>query len=223
MSGRRWTDEEKEFLREKWGCLTRERIAKKIGRTPLSVSQMATKLKLGPWKDNTNMLKVKDLVAALGYTVYGNSYLIFRFKKLGCPIVYRKRIMFINIDSFWEWAEENKKELNFAKFKNGALGKEPNWVEEKRKADMLNPANKRTNRIWTPEEDRLLIAKVKSNKYTYRMLSNDFNRTDAAIKRRLNKLNVPYRPIPSDNLGEWSKEEKEKAISLRKKDIVLFL
>lgn len=126
------------------------------------------------------------------------------------------KVEVVDIEEFWKWAEKNKSELNFANFNDGVLGKEPSWVKEKRKADQMNPAKVNVKKRWSKEEDNLLIAKVKSNTYTYKMLSEDLSRTETAIKRRLMDLNVPYRPIP-DGGRTWSKVEENKAIILKEK------
>ncbi len=80
----------------------------------------------------------------------------------------------------------------------------------------MNPAKVNVKKRWTKEEDNLLIAKVKSNTYTYKMLSEDLSRTETAIKRRLMDLNVPYRPIP-EGWKPWSEEEENKALTLKEK------
>ena len=68
--------------------------------------------------------------------------ILIQLKKLNIPLVKVVRCQskeMVDMRKFWEWAEENKKQLNFAKFEKGALGKEPDWVDEKRKLDYKNP------------------------------------------------------------------------------------
>ena len=118
------------------------------------------------------------------------------------------------MDVFWKWAECHKQLLNFARFEKGNLGKEPSWVEEKRRADKSNPSKVSHNRAWSKEDDTLLISLTKTCKYTYKDLASRFNRTEAAIKRRLKDLNVPYRPVPLDNHVKWTDEEDNLMINL---------
>ncbi|MGU9138531.1 hypothetical protein [Clostridium perfringens] len=218
MAGRIWTEEDINYLEEKWGVVSVDVIAKKLNRTILSVRKKASYLKLGKWIDNIQYIKFKDLIIALGYSRSGYCYLKKKLKDLDFPILIKKvskmKIEVVDIEEFWKWAEKNKNELNFANFNEGVLGKEPNWVKEKRKADQINPAKVNVKKRWTKEEDNLLIAKVKSNNYTYKMISEDLFRTESAIKRRLINLNVPYRPIPEE-WKLWSEEEENKAITLR--------
>lgn len=220
MAGRKWTEEEVVYLEERWGVVSIDVIAKKLNRTVGSVRKKAYYLKLGKWIDNIQYIKFKDLIIALGYSRSGYGYLKKKLKDLDFPILVKKvskmKIEVVDVEEFWKWAEKNKNELNFANFNDGVLGKEPSWVKEKRKADQINPAKVNVKKKWTKEEDNLLIAKVKSNNYTYKMISEDLFRTESAIKRRLIDLNVPYRPIP-EGWKSWSEEDEKKAIILRKK------
>ncbi|XZI50808.1 hypothetical protein ACSXD3_12960 [Clostridium perfringens] len=220
MAGRIWTEEDINYLREKWGLVSVDVIAKKLNRTVISVRKKASYLKLGKWIDNIQYIKFRELIMALGYSESGYCYLKKKFKLLNFPMISKKvskmKIEVVDIEEFWKWAEKNKSELNFANFNEGVLGKEPNWVKEKRKSDQINPAKVNVKKRWTKEEDNLLIAKVKSNTYTYKMISEDLFRTESAIKRRLMDLNVPYRPIPEGG-KPWSEEEENKAIMLREK------
>ncbi|MDC4243513.1 hypothetical protein [Clostridium perfringens] len=220
MAGRIWTEEDINYLREKWGLVSVDVIAQKLNRTVISVRKKASYLKLGKWIDNIQYIKFRELIMTLGYSESGYCYLKKKFKLLNFPMISKKvskmKVEVVDIEEFWKWAEKNKSELNFANFNEGVLGKEPNWVKEKRKSDQINPAKVNVKKRWTKEEDNLLIAKVKSNTYTYKMISEDLFRTESAIKRRLMDLNVPYRPIP-EGWKPWSEEEENKAIMLREK------
>ena len=217
---RTWTDEECSFLEEKWGVFTIPTLAKILGRSIGAVKQKANRMGLGTHLENREEITFRNLLEALGYSRY-NSYLVNRLRKLDFPFVYKasikKKFRMVKIDEFWKWAEKNKCEINFAKFPKNALGKEPKWVDEKRRADLMNPSKVNPRRKWTKDEDRLLIEKVKSNRYTYQMLSRDLNRTECAISRRLLYLGVPYRPIPQDNHIKWTVEENLKMIELHKR------
>ena len=143
-----------------------------------------------------------------------------KFENHNIPIkkmkIIDKSVKMVNINEFWKWAEKNKEILNFADFEEGALGKEPLWVKEKRNIDKnsLNKINR--NRLWTKYEEQLLISKVKSMRYTYEELSKEFNRTEGAIKSRLNKLQTPYRPLERDRHIIWTEEENNTLLQMYK-------
>ena len=215
-----WTSEEVEFLRESWGNFSIPYICKALGRSKSAIQNKVTRLGLGYHFNNGNLITFNQLITALGL---GSSYTLLRdkYSKAGLNIIYKtvntRRIAKVDLDHFWKWAKDNKNILNFSKFEKGALGKEPTWVEEKRKADRLNPTKISHNRVWTKEDDNRLISKTKSCRYTYKDLAKELNRTENAIKRRLIDLGVPYRPIPLDCHTKWTTEEKENMIELHKK------
>lgn len=215
-----WTSEEVEFLRESWGNFSIPYICKALGRSKSAIQNKVTRLGLGYHFNNGNLITFNQLITALGL---GSSYTLLRdkYSKAGLNIIYKtvntRRIAKVDLDHFWKWAKDNKNILNFSKFEKGTLGKEPTWVEEKRKADRLNPTKISHNRVWTKEDDNRLVSKTKSCRYTYKDLAEELNRTENAIKRRLIDLGVPYRPVPLDCHAKWTTEEKENMIELYKK------
>lgn len=221
MGAKNWTKEEIEILEDKWGTVSIPQIAKVLNRTVHSIKCKAYKIGLGTFIDSGEYVTFNKFTKAIGYDgSYG--YLEKRLLKLEFPIKHKKSIKMnykvIYLMDFWKWAEQHKQDISFAKFEKGMLGKEPKWVEEKRKADLTNPSKLNHNRKWTQAEDNLLIEKTKSCKYTYKDLAKDFNRTENAIKRRLYDLAVPYRPVPLNNHIKWTEEENKKMFELHSKD-----
>lgn len=215
-AGKAWTTEEMDYLENKWGRVTVSYIAKKLRRTETSITLKAQRMKLGS-RLAGEYVTFNELLTALGLQ---GSYSWLRDKyinKNGLPAKRKGKYLIIKIDDFWKWAEQHKQILNFCHFEENMLGKEPEWVKEKRKADLSNPRKVNNNRPWTKEDDALLIQKTKSCRYTYKDLSKDLRRTENAIKRRLYDLGVPYRPIPMDTHVKWTDEENNKMIELYKK------
>lgn len=216
---KKWTQEELDFLEEKWGVLSKKLIAKKLNRSLNSVIVKAVRLGLGGYINARDEITLNLLINTLGYK---NSYswVSKKFENHNIPIkkmkIIDKSVKMVNINEFWKWAEKNKEILNFADFEEGALGKEPLWVKEKRNIDKnsLNKINR--NRLWTKYEEQLLISKVKSMRYTYEELSKEFNRTEGAIKSRLNKLQTPYRPLERDRHIIWTEEENNTLLQMYK-------
>lgn len=220
MHKKKWTEKEIMYLEESWGTISIKGIAKKLKRSEGAIINKARKLKLGSFVDAGDLISLNQLLIAIGQ---GNSYSWVKEKYInnGLPVVNKlisnKRVLKVKLEDFWKWAEKNRNIINFARFEKGALGVEPSWVEEKRKADSMNPSKHNSNRPWSNADDILLISKVKLCRYTYKDLASEFNRTEAAIKRRLYDLNVPYRPVPLDTHIKWTDEENEKMIELHEK------
>ncbi|HJI85499.1 MAG TPA: hypothetical protein OIM16_09685 [Oscillospiraceae bacterium] len=123
---------------------------------------------------------------------------ISRSSKTNFTVVY--------IDEFWIWAEKNQYFLDFSKLGRYQLGPEPDWVSQKREADILrNSFIKATP--WTNREDNLLKELLIKQKYGYKELSQILCRSEGAIQRRINDLNIKYRPLKADNHQKWTESE----------------
>lgn len=215
--GRTWEQEELDFLEDKWGILSISAIAKKLNRTTTSIQIKANRLGLGTFIDSAEYITLSKFIQALGYK-QGYTYTCNRLIKLGLPVKKKKivsrNIKIVYLDDFWKWAEEHKNDINFAKFEKGDLGLEPEWVEEKRKADLSNPSKITHNRVWTKAHDNTLISMCKSQRYTYKDIARELNRTENAIKRRLIDLGVKVRPLYLNNHVKWTDEENKKMLEL---------
>lgn len=214
-----WTPEEIEYLEESWGNRSIQAIADKLGRSFAAVQLKSRSMNLGSSRLGGDGIGLAQFAIAIGVDAK-----TIRERWIGQYGLKTKKIKLtqrtlrkIKLDIFWPWAEKNKLILNFARFEPGALGKEPDWVAEKRRADQLDPSKKNWNRPWTADEEQMLIAHTKSCKYTYQDLAKAFNRTEKAILRRLGKLGVPYRPNYQDCHVKWTQDEINSMHELRSK------
>lgn len=217
---RPWAKEEVDYLESHWGEKSITQIAKYLNRSINGIKCKAVRLELGRHIHSGDYITLHQLLIGLGLgSNYG--YLTMRLKRDGFPIHYKKSInkgyAIVYIDEFWKWMKNNKQKLSFARFEKGALGKEPNWVDEKRRADLKNPARVNHNKPWSTKDDNKLIFMCKQNRYTYKDIAKELNRTEGAVKRRLHDLSVPYRPIPLDNHIKWTAEENQRMIELHEK------
>lgn len=217
---RNWTKEEVEYLQDNWGDKSIKAIANHLNRSVNAIIVKAQRLELGRHIDAGDYVTYNQLIRALGYTG-GSGYLTKRLKRDGFPMHYKasikKKYAVVKLEEFWKWTKDNKQKINFANFPKGALGKEPEWVDDKRKADMKSPSKINHNKPWTKEDDNKLIFMCKQNRYTYKDAAEELNRTQSAVKRRLYDLAVPYRPVPLDNHVKWTFEENMKILELHRK------
>lgn len=138
---KKWTDDDVNSLCEMWGNSSVERICTKLERSKSSVIQKVNRLKLGAFLDNSIYITKHQLFVALG--INSDSYKNVSWLKnrgLKTHKVKRGKQTFnmILIDEFWEWAYENMNFLDFSSFQRNSLGKEPKWVDEKRRKDIKN-------------------------------------------------------------------------------------
>ena len=117
----------------------------------------------------------------------------------------------VDIDEFWDWAEQHKELIDFSVFEENILGLEPQWVKELRKG----PGVYNTNyKVWSAAEDEKLKRMLLQYKYTYDDLRKEFDRSYSSIKSRIIRLNLKERPIRNYE-KQWQDDEIEILISMK--------
>lgn len=207
--GRNWTKNEIAYLTERWGSVSADAIARKLGRSVSAVTQKACKLQLGAAAMNGDYITLNQLLIAVRGTNAGGGYIVESWcKKRGLPHhekrIVRKKVRIVYLDEFWQWAEKNRSFIDFSKFEPLSLGEEPAWVAEQRKKDYQAFAIQRKD-PWTAEDDSRLIMYLKKNRYGYAELSEMLRRSAGAIQRRCQDLGLKERPVKADNHGDAAK------------------
>lgn len=209
MGTKKWSIEEVEYLEEKWGMTSIPSIAKHLGRSINSVKNKAYKLGLGRFIHQGEYITLHQLITAIGQK-QNYSYLNERLERDGFPIKYKiminEKVKVIYIKEFWEWTKINQSKIDFSNFEENMLGPEDEWVKVKRKNDKLKKKTFKTT-PWTEQEDRRLEQELNKYKYSYKELSEMFNRTEGALQRRICDLGLKARPIKANNHIKWTKEE----------------
>lgn len=214
---RKWTSEEEYYLQDKWGEVSIKGLAKTLGRSENAVIVRAQRLGLGAHLHADHRVTVNQLILA----VYGGKQqggrTLNRWIENGLPVkkhkVKNSTFKVVDIDDFWKWAEQNKEIVDFSRMEENVLGKEPEWVKEKRRIDKREKFN---TEPWTPAEDNKLIQLLDRYEYTYHDLSHILNRTEGAIKRRIYDLGLVQRPVRNENRS-WTEEETTKLLEMKAK------
>lgn len=209
-NNRNWTQAEIDYLEEKWGTVSVPHIAEELGRSDTAVVKKAQKLNLCAWYESGDYISVNQVFLALfGHKVYSYNSISW-FQNRGFPVQYRKMrndtVKVVNLDDFWKWAEENKQFLDFSRFEEYDLGKEPSWVKQKRREDVERRYKVKTT-PWTPLDDEMLRSLLRKNKYTCMELSAKLRRTEGAIIRRISELKLKERPVKMSKNNPWTQEQ----------------
>lgn len=210
MPGKRWTKEDEAYLEDRWGNTSIKAIANRLERSENAVIVRAQRIGLGAFLEAGDYVTWNQLSIALGYGAADTYKMKSWVRNRGFPIrtkrVKNNTFRIVYLEEFWEWAEKNRSFLNFSKFEPYALGAEPEWVEEKRKQDILSERQYRKT-PWTKSEDHRLEILVKKQRFSYREIAEKLNRTEGAVMRRLLDLNIKDRPLRADNHIKWTDRE----------------
>lgn len=204
-----------EYLENNWGLKSVSTIAKNLNRSISSIVVKKNRMKLGAFLDNGAYITVNQLFKAIGREG-GTGYVLYNWIKKGLPVKNKKVLnnsfKIIYLDDFWKWAKEYRMHIDFNKFKENALGFEPDWVKEQRKADIAFSKYKVTP--WTKKEDSQLESLLKLFKYTYRELSLQVLRAEGGIKKRINNLGLSIWPLREPPNSKWTDEEINVVVSM---------
>lgn len=214
--GATWTREEVEYLEDRWGVASIKAISKNLGRSINAVKLKAQRIGLGDARYHFDGITLNQLMTALDKS-YSSS--VSWIKKYGLPVKTKifaneHRVKVISYSEFWKWAEQHKELLNFSKMEVGILGSEPEWMVEKRRADMMRSQKTKRAEKWTVREDQLLRQMVSQKGMTYPKLASFFNRSESAIKRRLHDLEIKLRPERLNNHIKYTLEDVRKLIDM---------
>jgi hypothetical protein len=209
-SNRNWSQDEENYLSDKWGTVSVKSIAKYLNRTEGGVINKAERMKLGSFLGNGEYVTWHQLLIVIG--IEGGSGYKNRswIKNRNFPIHTKKvrecsfKVVYIN--EFWKWAEKNQSFIDFSNFEENSIGEEPRWVKDKRRHD-IEVNRKYIKTPWTKTEDERLKKLLKDYKYTYDDLSKMIRRTTGAIQRRVCDLKIKERPVKADNHIKWTDEE----------------
>lgn len=208
-----WTDEDVAYLEENWGKLSMAVLMKKLGASRRQIGFEATALGLGRWLDSCEFITLAQFAQAIGVD---RRLCERRLIAMNFPIEHKQfdkvSYKLIDVDAFWKWAELHQDVFSFRDFPRGALGKEPAWVDVKRRANIRN--HTKGNSEWSSTDEVLLKSMLKANRYTYADISDRLQRTELSIKKHIETLGLTERPIRKPR-RPWTREEDETIKTMR--------
>lgn len=185
-----WTHEEEATLRDKWGEISADQIAKRLKRTKTAVIVKSKRMKLGAFKDRGEMLTASQVATLMGVDFHTVSD--YWMKKCGLP--FRKiaardvrKFKYVHMDALIKWLHNNPDKWDSRRVELFALGSEPDWLKEKRTRDNSIPA--RSRQKWTPIEDAALISMFRKG-CTGKEIAASMGRSEAAIRHRIQRVDM---------------------------------
>jgi hypothetical protein len=213
VGSKRWTKEEIAYLSDNWGLVSKNTIANNLNRSLYSIEVKKNRLKLGAFLESGEYVTLNQLFIALGRGSAHTYSTISWIKNRNLPVksktVGKCKFRVVYLEDCWKWAEKNRSFIDFSKVEENILGKEPKWVKEQRKADLLKKS-KIIATPWTKKEDTYLHNLLKMFKYSYSDLSKRLHRSEGAIQRRICDLGLKERPLRESSHSIWEEWQLEK-------------
>lgn len=209
---RNWTPDDREYLEDNWGTLSMGTLMKNLNRSEAAILIKVHRWGLSAFLDSGDYVSCNQLSHALGYGNWNGYRATSWVKNRKFPVrtkrVNNNSFKVVYLTDFWKWAKQNQSFLEFSRFEENVLGKEPQWVKAKRKRDIHRAQQvNTTNRPWTKSDDDRLRHLLRQHKHSYFELSTMLNRTCGAIQRRCCDLNLKERPVKADNHTKWTQQE----------------
>lgn len=196
-SPRTWAKEDKQYLKENWGQISTDTIAKKLKRKHTAIMQQAHKMKLGSLYKITDNISLSDFCA---YTGISRDRITRTLINQGFPLetqrlTPKRKIYTINIEKVLEWMEKHQDLFDGSKVSEDLFIPEPKWLKEKRRNDRTNKVNinyqvKKTQ--WT-ENDISLAISLLTMGYTQDKIAERLNRSKLAVQVMLSKHDQAYK------------------------------
>lgn len=185
---RRWIQEERDFVEEKWGLWTVSRIAKALNRTDYAIIRFAEKNKLGSmYKDMYLTTEQIGKMFRVDSTTV-NRYWIQKYGLKAVKMALKERRYWrVKPEDLYEWCKNNQDKWKASHLEKYALGYEEEWLEEKRKKDSDILIKKQGSQWTTKELIKLqeLIDEGKSSREISEILNRSFYSVRRQRQRRL--------------------------------------
>lgn len=137
---RRWNEEDDLLLSDLWGTKPIEYISKKINRTTQAIINRASILGLGSQiSNNYEGLTIQDISDLF---LVNRNTILTSWVVLGLKLSFRKRsnnstYSYVTIEDLFDFLKVNQNIWDSRLLEKNILGKEPEWLLEKRKQDNL--------------------------------------------------------------------------------------
>lgn len=192
---RRWTEEERNYVIENWGDVTVSYMAKKINRSEGAIVRFGEKNKLGSMykKSYISTIEAAEIISVDQTTIIrwiNECGLKAKFKALKTRRKYQ-----IDIDEFRKFLKSNQNLWKSNDLEEYALGKEEDWLKEKRKKDN-DIIIKKQGSLWTTKEVHIMNKLIEEGK---------------TLKEIAVVLNRTYKSVRAQRQRELDKSKKERA------------
>lgn len=186
---RRWTDEEKDLVMDKWGIWSISRLAKAVNRTEYAVVRFGEKNGLGSMYREGYLTteQIADMFKVDQSTV--SRYWIKQYGLKAKKSALKERMLYrVSQDDLLLWCENNQDKWRASYLEEYALGFEPEWLKAKRITDS-DTITKNKGRLWTTKEIDTLI-QLFNDGIAIKDIAEKLGRTYLSTKRQKERLGL---------------------------------
>lgn len=180
-------EKELKFIQDNLGTMSLEWIAKRLGKQVNAVQKNLYKYTGSTnTKQQTGMITAGELAKVLKID---RNAVVGWIERHNLPSTKKitnrqRRFTFIDINTFWKWAEENKEKIDFSKLEKHSLPPEPGWVVRERRIERKKPAYI----AWTLQEESRLIHLVEQG-YNFTEIAKILKRpSPTAVERKYHRI-----------------------------------
>ena len=209
--GKKWSEEEVNFLMDYWGETSVTHIANKLNRPESAIIARAWKMKLGSFYcyNFLNIREISDMIGVDNKTVKRWIGLGLKAKKVG-------NLNLVKPDNLIKFLKKNQHLWNSNKLELYAFGKEYDWLKVKRERDKIIPFNKHSK--WSYEDERLLICLYKNKNNSIEDIALILKRSEKAVQRKISRLK-DRGELPKRALVPWTEKENLMLFEMDRKGI----
>lgn len=185
--GKRWTQEEYDFLEENYGRMSIAAIAKKLGRTEQAIKTKRERLSLYNVHETRGYMTMNQfhLSANVDHKVSKRWITNCNFPVRRMPGVKK---LYVDPVAFWEWAEKHKDIVLFSRIERQTILPEPDWVEEERTKEIKTNLAKAPWKRWTGEEKSRAYHMFFVKGMTQREIAEELGRTIPSVEKKIQKM-----------------------------------
>lgn len=177
MSGKRWTEDEIEFLESMLGTHTVKTIAKMLGRSFDAVNIKLNRIGLSGFVKSTDRFTINQICS-----IFRVSWRTVdkKWKDHGLRILRKGNFKVVSQDDLIKFLKNNQDIWNAANMSDDWILSQYDWFVEKKKADT------KTQYHWTSYEVSKLNY-LRGKGYSCREIAERLGRTEASVKYKLYK------------------------------------
>ena len=189
---RKWTEEEKFYLEEKWGTLSVKVLAKRFNRTETAVIRFAEKNGFGSmYREGTLTTKQISKMFNVNIGTVRTYWIGKHGLKATKKALKNRRCWRVRMEDLIDWCEHNQDKWKSNHLELYALSIEPEWLKEKRKRDN-NEFTEKKGTSWSISEITKLRNLVEEG-YTSKEIAKIMNRSKCSIDGQKTRSEIKSR------------------------------